>query len=324
MLRVTKRQVGRAVDVTAAALFPLAVPFLVLAARRRWRLQLSRGLQDRIGVTVVRNHYYEPVTTEADFIRDPAEMRALPGIDFNLAGQIAVLEKFNYGAELQALEGRTINDRVFSYANPMLGAGDAEALYSFIRAFRPATIVEVGSGHSTLVARLAIAANLAETAACAPRHICFEPFENPWLEGVGAEIRRERIERADLSLFGELQAGDLVFIDSSHVVRPMGDVECEFLRILPVLPPGVLVHVHDIFTPRDYPAEWLRTQRRLWTEQYLLEAFLSFNSAFEVMLALNDLHHRDVPALRRAFPILAAQRDAAPGSFWIRRKQAAD
>lgn len=314
--------INRAVDAAAATVFPLAVPFLVLASRKRFWLRHARRLQDAVGVTVVRNHYYEPVTTASDLIRNPNDVRELPGVDMNLDGQTALLARFSYAHELQSLEGRAVNGRRFSYANPMLGPGDSEALYSFVRAFKPKTIIEIGSGHSTLVARLAVATNQAESPH-EVRHVCFEPFENPWLESVGAEIRRERIERADLSIFRQLEPNDIVFIDSSHVLRAMGDVECEFLRILPLVPPGVIVHVHDIFTPRDYPAEWICDQRRFWTEQYLLEAFLSFNDAFEVLLALNDLHHRGLRELRRAFPVLAAKPASSPGSFWIRRKAAA-
>jgi hypothetical protein len=81
------------------------------------------------------------------------------------------------------------------------------------------------------------------------------------------------------------------------------------------------VHVHDIFSPRDYPAKWLTQERRFWNEQYLLEAFLSFNSEFEIVCAMNDLMHRGSAPFRTAFPLLA---EFGPhpfvGSFWLRRK----
>jgi hypothetical protein len=100
----------------------------------------------------------------------------------------------------------------------------------------------------------------------------------------------------------------------------MGDVEFEFLHILPNLPEGVIIQVHDIFSPRDYPAQWLKEERRFWNEQYLLEAFLSFNKEFEIICALNQLMHLGSAQFKRAFPVLA-DRGADPfvGSFWFRR-----
>ena len=111
-----------------------------------------------------------------------------------------------------------------------------------------------------------------------------------------------------------------MFIDSSHVLRAHGDVEHEFLNILPVLPVGALVHIHDIFTPRDYKERFLHDDRRFWTEQYVLEAFLTLNASYEVVLALNDLHRRREPKLYEAIPVLATLPDHDPGSFWIRRR----
>ena len=116
-----------------------------------------------------------------------------------------------------------------------------------------------------------------------------------------------------------LEENDILFIDSTHVVRPGGDVLYEFLEILPTLRPGVLIHVHDIFTPRDYPDHWLIDKMLLWNEQYLLEAFLSFNDSFEVIAALYFLAHDHTEALCEAFPVFAKMHPRPePGSFWMR------
>jgi hypothetical protein len=103
-------------------------------------------------------------------------------------------------------------------------------------------------------------------------------------------------------------------------VRTGGDVVFEYLEVMPRLRSGVLVHVHDIFLPFEYPLEWLRDQKWFWTEQYLVQAFLTFNTAFEVVLALSYLnaHHRE--ALARVAPIYAAQRAVNASSLWIRRR----
>lgn len=307
-------------DCVALALFVPALPFLKFAAPRRATLPAVRGLLDRAGVTIVANHYHEPTYSSEHIFRDPDAPRALAGIDWNLDAQLQLLAQFDFGAALRSLEGRRSHGRTFSYSNGYCGPGDAEALYSMIRHFKPRTIVEVGCGQSTVVAHFAIEDLKAEDSRYSCRQICYEPFENPWLEDLGVEVKRELIEKSDLDLFRSLSAGDIVFIDSSHALRPMGDVEFEFLHILPNLPKGVIVQVHDIFSPRDYPAQWLNVERRFWNEQYLLEAFLSFNDEFEIIGALNHLMHLGSAQFKRAFPILA-ERGADPfvGSFWFRR-----
>ena len=310
----------RVLDLVLVALSPFAAPFLYLAGRYRWSLRLSRRVQDAIGVTVVSNHYYEPVFTDRDIRLACDDVRLLPGVDLNLPGQLATLERFDLADELAALDGGAVGQRTYRYANNMFNEGDADALYSFIRVFKPRTLIEIGCGQSSIVAQLALRKNLADDPACTARHICFEPFHNGWLKDIGADFRPERIETADLSLFKTLQPNDIVFIDSTHVVRAQGDVECEFLRLLPLLPVGVLVHIHDIFTPRDYQDSFMKNDRRFWTEQYMLEAFLSFNSSYEVVLALNDLHKRQEPKLYDAFPILRSRLDVNPASFGIRRR----
>src|SRR6202012_1345258 len=183
--------------------------------------------------------------------------------------------------------------------------------------FKPRKLIEIGCGQSSIVAELALRRNQKEDPSYRPHHVCIEPFQNPWLDRLGPDVRRERIETIGLDLFKAMGDHDILFIDSTHVLRAQGDVEHEFLRILPVLPPGVLIHVHDIFSPRDYSPRFQHQERRFWTEQYLLEAFLSFNPHYEVLLALNDLHKRREPKLYDAFPVLAERPETEPGSFWI-------
>lgn len=183
---------------------------------------------------------------------------------------------------------------------------------------KPKRVLEVGSGNSTLVVRHAISRNQAEVPGCACKHLFIEPFEAPsWLEQAGVLTVRKRVEEVESALFQELEANDLLFIDSSHVIRPQGDVLTEYLGILPLLRPGVVVHVHDIFSPRDYPREWLIDRLSLWNEQYLLEAFLTENRSWQIIGALNLLHHRHFNALHRVCPYLT--RDREPGSFYMRK-----
>ena len=312
----------RLIDIALALPLLLAGPFLHLAARTRWSLRLSRRIQDAFGVTIVRNHYYEPVFTGQDLALISDGERLLPGVDFNREGQLATLGRFTFADELAGLDGAAVDGQIYRYGNQkgMFGQGDADALYCFIRAFKPRMLIEIGCGQSSIVAQLALRTNLSEDPERPSRHVCFEPFHNGWLKDLGPEFRAERIECIDLDVFRALQPNDIVFIDSTHVLRPNGDIEHAFLRILPLLPAGVLVQIHDIFSPRDYKTAFLKHDRRFWTEQYVLEAFLSCNPEFEVLLALNDMHKRREPRLYDAIPVLADMPDWDPGSFWIRRR----
>ena len=172
-----------------------------------------------------------------------------------------------------------------------------ERTLAHLREHRPRRIVEIGSGQSTLMAILALRANRAEDPRYRCLHLCIEPYEAPWLERAGVAVLRRPVEAVPLQVFDTLEAGDVLFIDSSHMIRPQGDVLFEYLNVLPRLKPGVVVHVHDIFTPHDYPASWLVEHVRFWNEQYLLEAFLTHNRSWKVIGALNFLRHRHFEAL---------------------------
>jgi hypothetical protein len=289
------------------------------AARLDHRTPKSQAMLDRLGVNVIRRHYYTPLVNAADLHRPLEEERPLPGLDLNVAGQLALVAEFDFADELRAFPEEPTGPGYF-YGNGAYAWGDAELLYDMIRHFRPSQIVEIGSGYSTLMACAAIDANQRADRTYACKQVCIEPYQMPWLETLNVEVVRERVELVDRSLFSTLRSGDILFIDSSHVIRPQGDVVTEFLEILPTLAPGVVVHVHDVFTPRDYPRQWVVEERRLWNEQYLLEAFLSFNSDFEVIAALNWLSHHHRDRLVKAVPMLMERPGHEPGAFWFRRK----
>ena len=113
---------------------------------------------------------------------------------------------------------------------------------------------------------------------------------------------------------------DVLFIDSSHVPRPGGDVPFLLLEIVPTLPSGVLIHIHDVFTPRDYPSEWSR-RRWFWTEQYVVEGLLSCNPGLDVLLSVSLLLERFPEQFAIACPVPAARDDGpTPSSMWLRTK----
>jgi len=283
------------------------------------RMPIARATLRKVGVFPIRDHYYEPLFHPRHLRRPMNTIRELPGLDLNLPEQLALLDAFDYERELLAFPLSGAPPGQFQYQNQAFEAGDAEILYSMIRHFRPRRIFEIGSGSSTLIAAAAVSRNRELDPAYDCDHLCIEPYEAPWLETTGVRVLRERVESLDPGMFSALDRNDLLFIDSSHVIRPQGDVLFEYLDVLPRLRSGVLVHVHDIFTPRDLREDWIRERVRFWNEQYLLEAFLCGNRDFRVLAALNHLKHEHGAALMSKCPILRREPHREPGSFWMVR-----
>jgi hypothetical protein len=307
------------------ALLPLLYPSALLMRAVRHagvrRLPRCRSALLDVGIFPIRDDYYEPRFDYRQLERPLREPRDLPGIDWNVDEQLALLEELRYGDEIAALpRTRTGGDGLF-VENPFFGAGDIGYWYNLLRARKPRRLIEIGSGYSTLVARRAIARTTADGAPHRTEHVCIEPHPSPIVRRLAAEgevrLLEERVERVGREMFGELGDGDVLFIDSSHMIRPQGDVLFEYLELLPSLRPGVIVHVHDIFSPRDYLERWLRDGGVFWNEQYLLESFLSNNREWKIIGAVNLLAHDHFERLRRATPFLTP--DTEPGSFYIQK-----
>ena len=127
------------------------------------------------------------------------------------------------------------------------------------------------------------------------------------------------VQQIDRDVFSSLQANDILFIDSSHVTKVGSDVNYLFLEILPRLQPGVFVHIHDIFLPLEYPQKWILEECRFWNEQYLLQAFLACNTAFEIVWAGSYMRLKHNIRLQHSFARFDPN-TVWPGSFWIRRR----
>lgn len=299
-----------------------AVSALQLKAVRWFGLQslpITREALFRVGVIPVRDHYYEPFVNRSTAGAALEARRFLPGIALNRDAQLELLSTLRAQEELDAIPDQKKSHTEYGFSNGTYEWADGAFLYAMIRSLKPRQMVEVGSGNSTLIAADAIHKNRAEHGGNTCRHVCIEPFEMPWLEDRGIEVVRERVESLDSSFFSTLGAGDILFIDSSHVVRPDGDVLYLFQSILPVLNKGVYVHVYDIFTPYHYPRHWLLEKVLFWNEQYLLEAFLAMNEGFVVVAALHDLHRNDFEALAEACPPVRRNPSSSPSGFWIKR-----
>lgn len=270
-----------------------------------------------VGVFPIRNHYYEPQFDFRELRESLSESRSLPGINWNVPEQLSYLENLSYADELQGIPSKPTDTLSFYFNNGKFESGDAEYWYQLVRHIKPGKIFEIGSGNSTLMAIKGIERNRSDNPDYVCRHVCIEPYEMPWLEKSNVEVIREKIEDVEIKLFSELQANDVLFIDSSHVIRPRGDVLMEYLEILPTLNEGVIVHIHDIFSPKDYPEDWLANRVKFWNEQYLLEAFLTHNSDWKVLGALNYLHHTHYDSLKSVAPYLTPERE--PGSLYLQK-----
>jgi len=261
-------------------------------------------LSDRWGYHIRPIHYYEPLP---DFRAITPEQvlrrREFPAINFRWDEQLRLLH------ELETYSGELPESEV---QNDYFSGLDAAIYYSLIRHLKPRRIIEIGGGYSTRIAGKALAANQSG------RLTCIEPFPER-LNGsnLGVDLITKRVEEIDVSFFSSLRANDILFIDSSHTVKFGSDVCYEFLEILPSLKRGVWVHVHDIFFPHDYPAEWLLKRRLALNEQYLLEAFLAFNREFDIALSNYWLALDHTQAVKR----LTDSAEAVSGcsSFWFYR-----
>jgi hypothetical protein len=299
----------------AAALLPEKV----LANKRYFHLWENHGYH----ITPV--HFYEPIPDTRTLKDELWEKEsALIGIDMKEEKQLALLSEFRdrFKPEYDRFPLEPAGTPYQFYLhNKVFGPVDAEVLYAMIRLFKPHRILEIGSGHSTLLAAQAVRKN-----ADAENHFCnlhaYEPYPNKLLQaGFPGLSKLFTMQAQDIpcEVFAELKENDILFIDSSHVLKIGSDVQYEYLEVLPRLNKGVIVHIHDIFMPDEYPEKWVRTYRRFWNEQYLVQAFLSFNEHFEIVWAGRYMYLRHPDEIGKAFNSYRECIDGGPTSLWIRK-----
>ncbi|MEV8636137.1 class I SAM-dependent methyltransferase [Streptosporangium sp. NPDC051023] len=255
-------------------------------------------------------HFYSPLTAATDvkraldWKRTPGRDR-VPGVDLREAEQLALAIDL-----AEELDKPLAGPRYPSGHTQWFCAADAAVYRSMLWRHKPRRVMEIGSGFSTAVALDTLDRSVELT--------CVEPYPDRMLSLLRPEdsdrltLLRSPVQDVPLEAYARLEAGDVLFIDSTHVAKAGSDVIWLFLQVLPRLAPGVIVHIHDIFWPFDYPDEWLR-EGRDWTEAYFLHAFLAGNSGYEILLFSSWLwqeHPELVPA-----PLATD----APGSIWLRR-----
>jgi methyltransferase family protein len=232
-------------------------------------------------------HYYSPIPDKNEVLtyinsRKPLEME-LPDIDINKDGQLRLLNEYaGFYAELPFPEEQKSDCRYF-FNNNWFSYSDAIYLYSFLRKHKPKRIIEIGSGFSSAV--------MLDTVDRFFSHRPEITFIEPYPDRLKSLLRSDdegrvriidkRLQDISSRLFGSLESGDFLFIDSSHIVKCGSDLQLLMFDIFPLLPSGVFVHFHDVFYPFDYPSEWLK-EGRYWNENYFLRAFLAHNCEWRI------------------------------------------
>ncbi len=298
-------------------------------------MKITKKILLWIGVYPVLDHFYDPLTHPKSLKHPLNKARNLPGFDLNDKIQLEILDQFDFNEEFENFPLNFQGKLEYFYINFSFLPVDAQYLYNTIRHNKPKRFIEIGCGFSTLVSAKALEMNQKENSEHKNQHICIEPYRYDWISNLNIQLMKQPVESLDKSIFEQLEANDILFIDSSHMIKPQGDVLCEYLEILPILKPGVIVHIHDIYTPKDYPEKCIINQIKFWNEQYLLEAFLSSNVDFEIIGAVNYLKDNYFEALASKCPALKDERiikkseEKLAGSslhfletssFWIRRK----
>lgn len=282
------------------------------------------ALWERNGFHITPNRFSSPIPDVQALSEELwARPSRLPGVEMNEAGQLELLSLFASGfkREYDSLPREKTSDPHQYYVhNVWFDSVDGEILYCMIRQFKPRNIIEIGSGNSTYLSAQAALKNRDDGGRECELIAC-EPYPNDVLKAGFPGLTKlfpQPVERLPLSMFEKLRENDILFIDSSHVLRIGGDVYYEFLEILPRLNKGVIVHIHDIFLPAEYPRNWIYENRSFCTEQYLLQAFLAFNDSFEVLWGANFMHLNHPEKLEEAFASYSRE-GKVPRSFWIRR-----
>jgi predicted O-methyltransferase YrrM len=277
--------------------------------------------EEQVPMLFPPGHFYSPISDPKDLFNrksflwnNPAE---IIGLDFNVSQQLSLIEKLlPFTSDLDFTNEAPETGQRYFYSNDQFPALDAEFLFLMLRHFRPARFIEVGSGYSTLV-----------TAEVNRRYFdlqmqfdCVEPYPRQFLiDGIPGvnNLIVKKVEDIAVDYFQQLGTGDVLFIDSSHVSKIGSDVNHLFLEVLPRLRAGVIVHIHDIFLPDEYPAVWMIDQGRNWNEQYLLRALLIDNPKWSILWASHFMGTRHRVAVQRTFPGYPSL--GGGGSFWIQK-----
>jgi Methyltransferase domain len=251
----------------------------------------SFSMLDRAGLHVIPKHYYTPVP-DCKWLEENRPLwigrSSLTGISWDLPEQLAWLKQTcePYYQEVAGLKFYHAQAR--NGAGPGFGSIESQVLHCFMRRYAPEKVIEIGSGVSTMCMLEARRFNQREGRLS--KITCVEPFPSNQLRRQDVDLIEQVCQQVPLKLFESLCAGDLLFIDSSHAVKVGSDVLRIYLEIIPHLPPGIVIHIHDIYLPYAYPRS-VFTRPFWWQETAMLMALLVNNSRIKVLSCLSALHY---------------------------------
>jgi predicted O-methyltransferase YrrM len=269
-------------------------------------------------------HFYSPVVDPKQ-ARLSAETiwpnfpRPVLGVNFCEERQKNIIANVlkPYLADFGYVDPGKQNGSLYSVDNDQFGGLDARLLFCLMRHYRPNRIVEVGSGYSTLLMCDVNRQFLNDKCLIE----CVEPYPRNFLLDLHSKIKLHQtpVQQTDVGLFERLRANDFLFIDSSHVAKTGSDVNHLFFEVLPRLAPGVVIHIHDIFLPFEYPVSWVIDERRSWNEQYLLRALLMNSDAYDVVFGAAYAGYYFSEKIKEVFDA-AGQEHCGGGSFWLMKR----
>lgn len=268
-------------------------------------------------------HFYSPIVDVSDrhaidAVRTRVNAPLPSGIKIDVPATTSMMQRLAEHHRLFPFPRHQAVGYRFYFDNPFFGCYDASVLFSMLLEVRPRRIIEVGCGHSSCL--------LLDTS----EHFFGGGLDltliDPSLDNLkqlfgdggsgNARLISSPVQDVAREVFEQLEENDILFLDSSHVSKTGSDVNYLLFEILPALKPGVLVHIHDILYPFEYPEEWVLKEKRSWNESYLLRAFLQYNSAFEIVYWNNFAWHRMHEELGRLMPLCLENEG---GSIWLRR-----
>ena len=295
-------------------------PLFLLAARTGAGISLCR----RFGFQPVLIHYYQPIP-KYESVPDEyfVTKQNLPGFSLHEDNIPSILGNISAYAHECAWPDHATGKGIYFSLNPSFGFSSAVLLHTIARYFGTRTVVEIGSGYSTLVTLGALKKNYPDGGF---RLTCIEPNPSQWLHTVAQKhsssitLLAQKAEYIDEAVYLKLRENDILFIDSSHVSKLNSDVNHLYLHILPRLTKGVIIHIHDIYIPYEYlRVHFYGKQKIFWNEQYLLQAFLTNNKDFEIIMPGYFVQTDMNNDFRKAFPQYDPLKHRATSSFWLRK-----
>lgn len=284
----------------------------------------------RVGVNITPHHFYSDIPDynhlqKEDYWRKPRDFSSINGAD--LESQLTFVRDIATPFRERMLKGDIHSSACEKNGERGYGPIEADFLHCYIAHHKPPRIVQVGCGVST-----ALVLQAAEEAGYTPEVVCIEPFPTQLLNDENDASRitliPEMAQRVDIQHLTNLEPGDLLFIDSTHTVKPGSEVLRLILDVLPHLKPGVHVHFHDIYFPYDYSPSLLPSMTFPWRETPFLQAFLTMNPGYRIQASLSMLHHAEIPEMRELLPNynpmkaekgLRVSRGHFPSSIFLKR-----